>query len=213
MKRLTISLFVSVFLILLSLCSSVHAQLQKDIFGTLDKGKYINNYLKFEVSIPEGWVVADSEGKNAATQIGLDGMKTGNSRADALIEKSVKTDTIILMASEKPIGAMENAAFAMSITNLPSKGYTPRILAETFKSTFLKNPKNKLTGDVDVQVIGGKRWANVQMDLEAFGKAIHSSYFVTVIGDKALVASMSYQTREQLQKMEDSFRGIKFTAK
>jgi len=200
-----------VFLLSISVCHSAVAQSQNDIYGTLDKGKYVNNYLRFELTIPEGWTVVESEEQKAARQIGLDATKTGDVKTDAMIEKSVKADTTILFVSEKPLGSLENAAFGMSITALPSAGYTPKMLAETFKSIFLKNPKNSLTRDIVVENIGGQTWANVQMDLQLFGQIVHNNYFVTIIRDKALVANMSYQTSEQLRKMDASFRGIRFS--
>jgi hypothetical protein len=189
------------------------AQSPNDIYGTIENGRYVNNHLKFQLTIPDGWLVVESEEQKAAKQIGLNAVKTGDPKADTLIEKSAKADTLILFVSEKPLGSIENAAFGMSVTNLPSKGYTPKMLAESFKSVFLKNPKNKLVKDISIEKIGDWLWANVQMDLDLFGNLVHTNYFVTVIGDQALVANMSYQNSLQLQKMRTSLDGIRLASK
>lgn len=85
------------------------------------------------------------------------------------------------------------------------------MLTETFKSTFLANTKNRLVKDVSIQTIGGRSWGNIQIDLDIFGKMMPTNYFVTVIGEYALVATMSYQNENHLDKMESAFRGIKFS--
>jgi len=195
------------------LSGSALAQSSQDLYGTLTEGRYSNNLLKFELSIPDGWLVVESEDQKAAKEIGRAAVQTGNARADALIDESLKKDVIVLFVSEKPLGAIGNAVFGISITKLPAKGYTPKMLAESFKSAFLQNPKNRVAKEISLENIGGLTWANVLLDLDFFGQPVHNNYFVTVVGDYALVSNMSYQNSDQLRKMDAALRGIKFKRK
>lgn len=190
---------------------SVDAQLPADILGTIENGRYTNKFLKFELNYPDGWLVVETEERKAVTEIGSAAIKTGNSRADSLIAEGSKNEVVVLFVAEKPLGSLDNGVFGMSITKLPVKGYTPKFLTETFKSTFLTNPKNKLVKDVSIQTIGGRSWGNVLIDLDVFGQAVHTNYFVTVIDDYAVVATMSYQSPKHLEKMDAAFRGIRFS--
>lgn len=183
------------------------------IEGKSDKGRFVNALLNFELTPPQGWLEVASEEKKAATSIGLNALKTGDSKTDAAIEKSVNTDEIVFFVTEKPMGSIENAAFGISITKLPTKGYLPRMLAESYKSTLLKNPKNRLVRDTSLVDIGHRSWANVELDLDFYGRPVHSDYFVTVIDEYALVATLSFNNDQQHQKMKDSLLGIRFTNK
>lgn len=179
----------------------------------LVKGRFVNELLKFELTPPDGWLEVETEEQKAAKRIGLDALKTGDVKTDAIIEKGANTDEIILFLTEKPMGSVENAAFGITITKLPTKGYLPKMLAESYKSAFLKNPKNQLVRDISLVSIGDRIWANVELGLDFYGQRIHSDYFVTVIDVYALVATMSYNNAEQHQKMKDSLEGIRFTNK
>lgn len=181
--------------------------------GNQVKGRFVNDLLNFELTPPQGWLEIESEEEKAAKTIGLNALKTGDSKTDAAIEKSFSTDEIIFFATEKPMGSIENAAFGMSITKLPTKGYLPRMLAESYKSTLLKNPKNRLVRDISLVDIGRRSWANIELDLDFYGRPVHSDYFVTVIDEYALVATMSYNNDQQHQKMKESLLGIRFTNK
>ena len=198
-------------LILCVLSISIAAQQPTEVLGSIENGVYKNSFLRFELTYPSGWLVSETEERKAAIQIGSEAIKTGNKKADALLADSAKKELVLFLISEKPLGSSDNGAFGMSVTKLPAKGYTPKMLTETFKSTFLASTKNRLVKDISIHTIGGRSWGNVLIDLDIFGKAIHTNYFVTVIGEYALVATMSYQDEKHLEKMEAAFRTIKFS--
>lgn len=205
----------STFLLLLFLLVSVpvNGQTPAELLGTIEKDRYANKFFKFEMAIPEAWIVAESEERKAITKIGLEAIKTGDVRADTLIADGAKKEVTLLFVTEKPLGSLDNGALGMSVTKLPVKGYTPTFLTETFKSAMLKNRKNTLVKDVSIQYIGGRPWGDTLLDIDFFGQVVHTNYFVTVIDEFALVVTMSYQNPKHLEKMDAAFRGIKFTDK
>lgn len=207
LKRLMPLLMICI----LSVCAA--AQKSADLLGTIENGKYSNRYLNFEMSYPQGWIVIETEERKAMIKIGSEAIKTGNRRANSLMAESAKKEVVLLLVSENPLGSLENAVLGVSITKLPAKGYLPKMLAQTFKSTMLSNPKNQLVKDVSIQNIGDRSWGNVLLEMDVFGQLVRSNYFVHVVGDNALVVSMTYKNAKQLEKMEAALNGIKFTSK
>jgi len=205
---------LQIFVVLVVATFSSSAQTATpDLLGTFDGGRYTNKVLKFGITIPDGWLIAETEERKALTKVGSEAIKTGNRQADLLLAEGQNKEIILVFVTEKPLGSINNGAFGMSTTKLPVKGYTPKFLTETFKSTLLANPKNRLVKDVSIETIGGRTWGNVLIDLDFLGQIVHTNYFVTVIGDYALVATMSYQDSRHLNIMDAALRGIKFSEK
>lgn len=85
-------------LILCVLSISIAAQQPAEILGSIENGVYRNSFLKFELTLPQGWLVTETEERKAAIQIGSEAIKTGNKKADALLADSAKKELVLFLA-------------------------------------------------------------------------------------------------------------------
>lgn len=213
MTRITLALSL---IHLLFLCVSTFGQNQDrvGIEGVFQDGVYKNEALGFELTIPAKWHVAEKEERDAAADAGRKEFKTGNKAADAVIDKSKNTESLTMMVSKKPVGAIQNAAFGFSLTKEPSELVTPKMVAEGSKSVFLASPKITLVKDVSIVNISGHQFATFDMDIDsAMGKQ-HLRVFTAMVKQYALTFALTYwDNDDDLRVMEDSLKTIKFTQK
>jgi hypothetical protein len=217
------SYVISLFIIGIALCaSSIHAQTSvtgvesfsaADILGVAKDGNYTNKYFGFELKFPTTWSVLDQEETEATKKMGSEFLKGDDGRPNRLLDESLKTEMVLLQISKKPIGAVENAMFVMAIQKQPSSAVLPKMVAEATKSVMLKSANILVVKDTNERMIGGKRFALVDYEIEVGAVIVSVRTFVTVIKGYALSFSLSKPStllEPDLEKIADS---ISFTAK
>ena len=176
-------------------------------------GKYTNRYFGFELNTPPGWLQMNSDEVEAARQIGTDGLKSNSDRFNKLLDDAAKGEVVLLALGKKPLGSLENSAFAMGIAKQHSAAVTAKMVAEASKSLLLKNPANKLARDITVESIGGKPFASFELTLGMYGRSVPLRYYAAMVGQYSLTVSLSYGDPADLKAMDASLRSIRFTRK
>jgi hypothetical protein len=186
---------------------------ETDFFGSVKDGIYRNTFFKFELKVPKDWMSLNDAEKEAALNVGVDALKTKNAKNNKALEEAARAEIIILLYAKKPLGTMENSVLAIGAAKQPSAKITPQMVVEAAKSLFLKNPKNRLIQDTKAEMIGGKNFASMVIDLDLNGTVLRLKYFATMIREYSMTASMSYDYSEELSEAEKSLRSIKFVSK
>ena len=182
-----------------------------DFFGSIKDGTYRNGFLRFEVKVPNQWLRFESSEIEAAKKVGVDSMQSGTSKFNRALDEAASREVVVLAVGKKPLGAIENSAFAIGIFKQPSAHVTPKMVTEAAKSLLLTNPNNTLVRDVKTEMIGGQQFAVFDTELTAVGGIkVPLRYYATMIRGYSLTVSMSYADKESLDLMEDAFRSIKF---
>ncbi len=184
-----------------------------DILGVVQNGNYSNKYFGFELRFPTTWSVLDQEETEATMRMGSEFLKGDDGQPNRLLDESLKTEIILLQVSKKPLGAVENAMFLMAIQKQPSNAVLPKMVAEATKSVLIKSTNIRVVKDTNERLIGGKRFALVDYEIDVGAEIVIVRTFVTVIKGYALSFSLSRPlslSAPDLEKIADS---ITFTAK
>jgi len=184
-----------------------------DFPGKLIDGRYTNRYFDLELDVPPGWLLMNSEEVEATRQIGTDGLKTNSDRVNRLLDDASKGEVVLLALSKKPLGSIENSAFAIGVAKQPSSAITARMVAEASKSLLLKNAANKLLKDITVETIAGKSFASFELTLGMYGQSVPLKYYATMVGEYSLTISLSAGDSLDLKAMDTSLRSIRFVRK
>ncbi|MEP6705320.1 MAG: hypothetical protein ABJB34_10995 [Acidobacteriota bacterium] len=184
-----------------------------NIRGSVESGKYINPYFGFELQLPDKWISLDQGETDTAIQMTAEASRSGNAEADRLIEQAADTSTTLFFFAKGPFGSIENASIAMTAKKMQSKVITAKMILEATKSALLKNPKTTLVSDVEMEMIGGRQFAKMEMGLDMAGNPAPIRYYTTIPQGYALTVSISSLSPEAGPKAEASLRSIKFKTK
>lgn len=186
---------------------------QIDFLGGVDNGVYLNGYFGFSLSVPKGWKVIDAETTAALMQMGTDVVKGKNERSNKALEESIKQEVVLLNVTKKPIGALENAMVMIGVRKQPSKHITASMVAEATKSLFASSPTVKLTKDVEVVTVAGKKFAAMEFVIDVGEHHGRIKYFVAMVDGFALSFSLSYDDEADFAELKKSWDSLKFSPK
>jgi hypothetical protein len=212
----TVVMFVGIVVVLTGslAAQAMPSKASSSILGTVDKGQYINQYLGFSLTIPKGWVVADNETSSAMLKIGQDVLKSDSERDNRAFEESIRKGIVLLNVTKKPVGAAENAVFALSVQKQPSPHVTPAMVAEATKSIFDRTPALKLVKDTRIETIAGRKFALLDYEMSFNGEVVGViRCFITMVKGFSLSFSLSYLQSGNSGELEDIVRSLKFTDK
>ena len=178
--------------------------------GSINNGTYRNEFLKFELKVPDQWIRFGSAEVQTAKQIGTDGIKSGDRDFDKAFAEAANREVVVLAMGKKPLGALGNSAIALGVFKQPSAHVTPKMVSEAAKSLIISNPSNKLVRDVENEMIGGKQFAVFDTEIAANGAMIPLRYYATMVRGYSLTVTMTAADEASLKVMEAAFRTIKF---
>ena len=181
-----------------------------DPMGSLVGRQYRNDFLKFELQIPSGWVQMNTSEVDAAKKIGVDGQTGQDAKFNQALEEATNREVIILALGKKPMGSPKNSAMAIGMFKQKSASFLPKMIAEASKSLFVSNEKNKIVRDISIEKIDGKDFATMDLELELYGQKVPMRMYYTMIGSYSISVSMSYSDDESLDAMVASLRTLKF---
>ena len=171
---------------------------------------YRNEKLRFEFTLPNGWIVTGENEKAALLEMGKDNLKSGKKRTDAAIDYSAAREVQLLMASKKPVGALGNSMIGMSFVKQASASFTPKMVVEAGKSVFLANPTFKLVRDTAEKTIGGKKFAYIDLEVQSNGQTVQLHYLATMVGQNALAIAVSYLDDADFKTVQASLNTMRF---
>lgn len=181
--------------------------------GSFVDGKYSNNFFGFELDLPRGWISLSPDEVQTATDLTAESLRSGNSTANEAIEKAYSRDTPLFLLGKNPLGAIENASIGMNAVKQPSQYITAKMVIESTKSAYLKNPNTKLVEDTKAEVIGGKTFLSIEFDLQILGQRMPLKLYVVVLKGYSLTVSISSLDSEIKKQLEASLRTLRFSAK
>ncbi|HRI04893.1 MAG TPA: hypothetical protein PLL77_14235 [Pyrinomonadaceae bacterium] len=189
-------LIVSIGVILL-FCGTSFAQTTNDesIVGTFNGEEYSNEALGFTFKTPLKWYLPTKD------------------QITKYIGKEVnKYEKIEFVISKKKIDAPENTVLGYSLMKQPSSQITARMVAESTKVYFLKNPDFRLTKDIATERLGGREFVTFEMGFISFPKQSVRIYMI--MSDVYLITfALTYWDNDGLKEMMDSLNTIKFQSK
>lgn len=184
-----------------------------DLLGSVKDGVYRNSYFAFELNVPKGWTVIDHETSVAAMRVGVDVVKGKNKTSNRALEDSIGKEVVLLNVTKKPMGALQNAMFMMAVSKQPSKHVTPSMVAEATKSLFASSPTLKLSEDVEIRTVAGKKFACMEFVIKVGDQSATIKYYVTVIDEFALSFSLSYADAADFPELNKILDSLSFSAK
>ncbi|HSI87526.1 MAG TPA: hypothetical protein VK918_00590 [Pyrinomonadaceae bacterium] len=176
--------------------------------------KYTNIGLGFEMSLPKGWYVANSEELEVLTDEAWKDLKKGYKLSNETVLQQRRIENLAFAISKKRLGAVRNSAFGFGTVKQPNKEITALMVAQSTAAFFLKDPGTKLAKDVSVRQIDGFDFS--EFDLVVTSSLGRQNVRVLIVNLKgySLTFSLTYWNQlDDLQLMMSSIESLRFLNK
>lgn len=179
--------------------------------------KYTNDELKFEITLPDPWLIADSEFNKKINEQGIDlALKApdGLSKVSKVqINRTLDRVTILLTAYRPTFKNEESALIRVSSENLTS---LPEVrdavdYFDLMRSQFkvMPLPPNFTYSETQAEKLGQRQFAYLDISTDAGEKRLYA----TVKNRYAILFTVSYKDERDLQIMRQMLSGGNFALK
>ena len=184
--------------------------------GTVEGGRYSNNYFGISFSIPQGWFVHDMEMRKALVERGKELVGEGaTNRKMSDLEASIAR-TVYLLNVSKHDPRAPASSFNAQLACLAERVPTAVVKTGTDYLTLMTRTAQgtgaqlELTGPIRTEKIGGVTFAAADAKLTVGPGSAAQKYYVAIIKNYALMFAYTYVDEADAKAFDDLIKTVRF---
>jgi hypothetical protein len=185
-------------------------------YGATSKGIYHNDYFKFELLLPDHWVVQDKEHIKRIKEEGRKVIEENNKELAQQVRAADVNSAMLLSVFKYDIDSSsekDNPSILIVAENLNSiSGINSGADYLDHAKVLMRKSGAGYTFPSDYRsiVIGTKKFDIMDVEFQIREQPVQQSYFSTIDRGFALTAIISYSNKEEKEQLEDLVKDIKF---
>jgi hypothetical protein len=187
---------------------------QTDFFGAFEANTYKNKFFGVKITVPEKWVVQESEVNKAIKQIGSEAVKGKNEVSEKALDDAMQRLTVLFTASRDILGMRNNAVMIFSAEKAPplvpfrnGEDYL-RLNLQSFKKLQLP-PDFKYSETLVAEKLGNETFYYLEIQRTGYKQRMYA----TARKGYALFFTVSYIDDEDLEAIRNTLRNSDFSWK
>lgn len=187
---------------------------QTDFFGAFEANTYKNKFFGVKITVPEKWVVQESETNKAIKQIGSGIVKGKNEASEKALDEAMQRLTVLFTASKDILGMSDNAVMIFSAEKAPplapirnGEDYL-RLNLQSFKKLQLP-PDFKYSETLVREKLGNETFYYLEIQRTGYKQRMYA----TARKGYALFFTLSYIKDEDLETIKNILRDSDFSWK
>ncbi|MDQ3800994.1 MAG: hypothetical protein M3384_16350 [Acidobacteriota bacterium] len=194
--------------------SAAPSSTQTDFLGGFDANIYKNKFFGVKITVPEKWVIHESEVNKAIKQRGSEVIKGKTEEVDKALEASAQRVTLLFTTSKDIFGMENNAIMVFAVEKGPGLTHFRngddylRMNLQSLKKLDLP-PDFKYSEKINSEKLGNETFYYLDMQRNGF----RQRGYATARKGYALFFTLSFVTDEDLEMMKDIIRNSDFSWK
>ncbi|HEX8246887.1 MAG TPA: hypothetical protein VF599_01790 [Pyrinomonadaceae bacterium] len=187
---------------------------QTNFLGEFDAGTYKNKFFGVKITVPEKWVIQESEFNQAIKQVGSEIVQGKNAQSEKALDAAMQRLTVLFSVSKDIIGMGNNAIMILSAEKASAlvpyrngEDYL-RLNVESFKKLQLP-PDFKYSETINSEKFGNETFYS--LDIQRTG--YKQKFYATARRGYALFFTLTYITEKDLETMKTVIRNSDFSWK
>ena len=197
-----------------SVSKTIQNDSQKDFFGEIEDNSYKNKFFNVKITLPETWLVQESEVGKAIKKAGEDAIKGKTTQIQNAFDEATQRVSVLFTASKDILGIENNAIMIFAAEkNTPlmqlrnGEDYL-RLNIQTFQKMQMP-PDFKYSEKIESEKIGSETFYYIDVERAAYKQRLYATYRTGY----ALFFTLSYTTNEDLEKMRSILKNSDFAWK
>lgn len=185
--------------------------------GAVEGREYKNEFFGMTVKLPDNWVIASDEEKQAILDGGKEVAAGGDENKEKLYDLSLQRTVYLLVTSQKGMSVQDitNPSFMTLAEKLSffqgvkdGKGYLEEVKKQ-LKALAAQIPYN-LDKDIYTERIGGKDFYVLEAVVNGTGVTLKQKYYASVMNSYALSFITTSYSDEQSESLDEIVKTISF---
>ena len=188
-------------------------------YGHLEHNKYVNDFFKFEIQIPEGWAIQNKEQMKNLAKMGQKMVSGDDENMAAAVKASQINSANLLVAYQHELGSMVETnpnimVVAENVKNFPGIKTGQEYLFQAkkmlersqVKYTFQEISESPVSYD-------GKDFYEMAATLEVGGQSVTQKFYSTILNGFSFNIITTYFNEDEAENLQEILKTMRFKGK